>query len=173
MHDQELYDKIVAKIQPDPFTGCWIWQGYRGSFGYGMLQIGTKPDGRSVNRNAHRAIWIALYGPLDRKQFVCHKCDNPPCCNPEHMFVGTLTENNRDMATKGRYNHQQRTHCIHGHEFTAENTRIDSRGKRTCRACERLRRTMTPEERRAYKLYDGSVRRRPKRFQNRFSKKSA
>jgi HNH endonuclease len=171
MYDQELYDKIVAKILPDPFTGCWIWQGPRGSFGYGMLAV--KPRDQPRIPNAHRAIWVALHGPLERKDFVCHKCDNPPCCNPDHLFIGSLAENNRDMAAKGRYNHQQRTHCIHDHEFTKENTRIDSRGKRTCRTCERLRRTMTPEERRAYKLYDGSVRRSPKRLQNRFSKKSA
>lgn len=178
MYDQALYDKIKSKIQIEPFTGCWIWTGFRGSYGYGQVGNGSKrvvvngkPRTRGKHIDTHRGIWIALHGPLTRHQFVCHKCDVPPCCNPDHLFVGSLADNNRDMAAKGRYNHQQRTHCIRNHEFTPENTRIDSRGKRVCRMCERIRHSLTPEERRAYKLYDGSVRRSPKKFQNRFSGK--
>ncbi|MGH9640916.1 MAG: HNH endonuclease [Terriglobales bacterium] len=167
MHDQELYDKLIARIRKED-SGCWVWIKYRHPYGYGMFCTKRK------NMNSHRAMWIAIHGPLTKQQFVCHKCDNPPCINPDHLFIGALADNNRDMASKGRYNHQKRTHCIHGHEFTAENTyRPPARPtKRICRTCQRIIQGLTPEQRAARKLYDGSVRRSPKRLHNKFSVRS-
>jgi hypothetical protein len=168
MHDQKLYDKIMSKLRKES-SGCWVWTGFCGSFGYGMVYLGARPNGKPLNRNAHRAMWIALHGPLTRSEFVCHKCDNPPCCNPDHLFIGSLKDNNRDMATKGRYNHQKRTHCIHGHEFTPENTyRSPSRpDRRSCLACMNILHRLSPEERAKRKIYNGSVRRGPKKYPNR------
>ncbi|MEU9705097.1 HNH endonuclease [Streptomyces sp. NPDC047981] len=120
---------------------CWPWIGHRTAKGYGQFQIGGR------KKRAHR--WLvewALGDVLEADIFVCHTCDNPPCCNPSHLFIGDAEANNRDKAAKGRHpggfhgnQNQAKTHCRRGHEFTAENTRIDRRGYRECRACERIR----------------------------------
>ncbi len=156
-----IYDRLMRRMEKKP-SGCWEWTGYRNPhFNYGQFWVAK---GRHIS--AHRAMWIALHGELTPEQFVCHRCDNPPCINPDHLFIGTLEDNNRDMASKGRYNHQKRTHCVHGHEFTPENTYIPpGRPKRMCRTCMRELAGMTPEEREARRVYDGSVRRnRPPRY---------
>lgn len=168
MYDQALHARIIANLRKEP-SGCWVWTGYCGSFGYGMLYMGPKPNGKPKNRNAHRAMYIAIHGPLLRSQFVCHRCDNPPCCNPDHLFIGSLADNNRDMAAKGRYNHQQRTHCVRGHEFTEENTyrSPSSPNKRQCRECGRTRQRLAWHGVKVPKIYDGSVRRGPKKYKKR------
>jgi hypothetical protein len=117
-------------------NGCWPWKGRRTDKGYGQFQV----NGRK--KRAHR--WLVEYAlgdELDPDIFVCHTCDNPPCCNPRHLFIGDALANNRDCAAKGRhprgyYGNQNmtKTHCLRGHEFTPENTRI-YRGIRVCRAC--------------------------------------
>lgn len=66
--------------------------------GYGALWD------RSINNNrtAHRLAWEFARGPIPEGQWVLHRCDNPPCCNPSHLFLGTQTENDADRTTKGR-----------------------------------------------------------------------
>jgi len=155
-----VMQRILDRIQVSD-AGCWEFQGARRSkLGYGSICIGPK---RSMS--AHRAMWILMHGELETKQFVCHKCDNPLCCNPGHLFVGSLADNNRDMASKGRYNHQKRTHCIHGHEFTPENTYVppSQPSRRVCKACQAIRHTLTKEQLIARRKYDGSVRRRDRK----------
>lgn len=75
---------------------CILWTGSIGSNGYGKRQV----HGRTVG--AHRAAWEEERGPIPDGLFVLHRCDNPPCCNVEHLFLGTHTDNMRDMARKGR-----------------------------------------------------------------------
>lgn len=114
-------------------TGCWEWTGGVNASGYGEMGIGK--HGRSLT---HRAGYEAFVGPIPDGMCVLHRCDNPPCFNPDHLFLGTRQENNLDMVAKGRHWLQGRTHCANGHEYTPENTRFRP-DKRYCRACERIR----------------------------------
>ncbi len=85
-------------------NACWEWPRSRNRTGYGVVcwQVGRrKRDKRSTS--AHRLAWMAHTGQsLGRLQFVCHRCDNPPCINPAHLFVGSPQDNTTDMIAKGR-----------------------------------------------------------------------
>lgn len=82
----------VDRSSPD---GCWPWT--RSTFGgYGNLRMGK---GKIL---AHRHAYQLTYGPIPSGMDVCHRCDNPPCCRPDHLFLGTHAENMADMVAKGR-----------------------------------------------------------------------
>lgn len=89
--------RLRAYLKIDAKTGCHLWTGHRDLFGYGALMIN-----RSKRVPAHRAAWEATHGPIPEGMVVMHTCDNPPCCNPEHLKLGTRAENNRDRFKKGR-----------------------------------------------------------------------
>ena len=122
-------EKLHARTEIDP-SGCHIWRGSRTAGGYGRISF----NGREMY--AHRLAAAEAFGMFDQRLVVLHECDNPPCVNPEHLRLGTQADNIRDMAAKGRTHNQRKTHCIHGHEFTPENTQIKGGGKyRACRTC--------------------------------------
>ena len=87
--------KVKYRISPD---GCWIWTGAKGCRGYGTIML----EGKRIT--APHASMIIRYGCLEPGKWVLHKCDNPPCCNPAHLFLGTQVDNVRDMFAKGRCN---------------------------------------------------------------------
>ena len=74
---------------------CWEWTAGQNSDGYGNFNFPNK------TKSAHRVAWILTYGPIPMGICVLHSCDNPSCCNPEHLFLGTNQDNMNDLAEKG------------------------------------------------------------------------
>lgn len=92
---QRPIDRFMTKVQFNP-TGCWPWQAGL-AHGYGIFSAG-----RQRSKRAHRWIYQYLFGPIEPSLYVCHRCDNPRCVRPSHLFVGTAEDNNRDAMAKGR-----------------------------------------------------------------------
>lgn len=90
--------------------GCWTWTGHRQK-GYGRFQLG----GRGVRFLAHRVAWALVNGDPGAMD-VLHRCDNPPCCNPAHLFLGDVAANNADKTAKGRQSRGR----AHGATFQGE-----------------------------------------------------
>ena len=84
-------------------SGCWIWENSKTQDGYGVFREGGR-NGKHVR--AHRRAVELTKGPIPDGMAVCHSCDNPPCCNPDHLFIATIADNNKDRSAKGRtYRH--------------------------------------------------------------------
>jgi len=77
--------------------GCWLWTGSTGRGGYGQLSYAGK------YQRAHRVAWILTFGEIPPGMFVLHRCDVPPCCRPDHLFLGTQRDNIHDMLQKGHH----------------------------------------------------------------------
>jgi len=113
-------------------SGCWEWTGSRNEKGYGRFNAGGhSPIG------AHRYAWQLAYGPVPPGRMVLHECDNPPCVNAAHLFLGTAADNMTDMVAKGRS--CRRDECRAGHAMSGDNILIRKGGGRSCRECSRIR----------------------------------
>ncbi len=112
--DQEVFDHYTQDRHD-----CWEWQGPRSVVergGYGVMK----------GRKAHRVSWELHHGPIPEGMHVCHHCDNPPCVNPDHLFLGTDKDNAEDKVSKGR----QRNRIVVSDEAVAEIRRLRAAGER-------------------------------------------
>lgn len=124
--DKERFFQYVKKLE----SGCWEWTGSI-SHGYGCFRYHNRAQ------RAHRVAYMLLVGPIPEGLALDHLCCNRKCVNPEHLEPVTLFENSRraDTWRRAAEKRRQRTHCRRGHEYTKENTYIQSKGGRGCRKC--------------------------------------
>ena len=113
--------------------GCHIWTGALSVKGYGCTNI----NGKGVR--AHRASYTIYNGKIPYGLIVCHRCDNPPCVNPAHLFLGTHLDNEQDKLIKGRNYQKNKTHCKHGHPYSGDNLYVRADNQRDCRICMKAR----------------------------------
>jgi len=93
-----LYSKVAVR-GPDE---CWLWQGAKHSFGYGLVNVSGKKAGDI--KTSHGIAWEVANGrKVPAGMYVCHSCDVPACCNPAHLWLGTPQDNYDDMIAKGRH----------------------------------------------------------------------
>jgi hypothetical protein len=136
---------LTSRISTGAEDECWEWTGFIGSKGYGTvyLPVGTEtseyvPRGRMLM--AHRLVYSMLVKPIPAGLQIDHLCRVRKCVNPAHMEPVTQRENILRGVGVTAIN-AAKTHCIHGREFTSENTPSSRRGDRQCRQCtnERMR----------------------------------
>lgn len=142
-------------------SGCHEWIAARGSYGHGHFSI-RDPETRVFHQyKASRVAWMLYVGSIPDRMWVLHHCDNPPCVNPEHLFIGNAQDNVDDMHKKGRGlpldiviararlgrsiaadKKRSRTHCRYGHPYSGENLIVfTSQSGTPARDCKECRRT--------------------------------
>lgn len=124
-----LLARVQRRLQTTA-TGCRVWPGAT-RYGYGVMFAAGE------SWLVHRLVWMLNNGPIPDGFVVCHSCDNPPCAELSHLWLGTHDDNMADAGAKGRISNQNkgRTECRRGHAFTPENTRVGKRGDRSCKTC--------------------------------------
>lgn len=90
-------------IDPSDPNACWVWRGDKTKDGYGRMSTAAGLVSRFGQRAVHRTAWILTYGSIPDGMQVLHKCDNPPCFNPYHLYLGTGKDNMMDKCRKGRH----------------------------------------------------------------------
>lgn len=129
-----VVDRLAARTER--VGDCLVWTGCRDRDGYGWITINYE------QLYVHRVAWALKHGPIPDGMQVLHACDNPPCLNTAHLFLGTNLDNIADKVAKGRSRNQNqnKTHCPAGHPYDRDNTYLDpTRHARHCRACMRQR----------------------------------
>lgn len=156
---QRLAEIVWSKITVSADDECWDWIGYKNRQGYGRVYWQKKI------RPATHMVWLLIHGRIPCRypdgEVVAHKCDNPSCCNPLHLFLTNQSGNMKDAANKKRLWMQARpgiaagpslknklkTHCVNGHPLSGDNLRVV--GKRKMRRCVECFRARDRERKRA------------------------
>lgn len=125
-----IEQRLMSRVLKNENTGCWIWTGALSAGSYGSIFH----EGRM--QKAHRVSWRLNRGEIPDGLDLDHLCRVRRCVNPDHLEPVTRSENLLRSPLMDRYSHK--THCVHGHEFTPDNTRVMANGHRVCRSCQRI-----------------------------------
>jgi len=101
-HPQSLEVRFMDKVLPEPMSKCWLWTAAADEDGYGRIKI----DG--MTRLSHRVSYSIFCSEITDQDCVLHKCDNPSCVNPDHLWVGDRKDNSIDMHSKDRHVYGER-----------------------------------------------------------------
>lgn len=118
-------------------SGCWLWIGSVDWLGYGQIHLRT-----GVVRTNRLALVCHTKRQIPTGLYACHRCDNPRCVRPSHLFVGSNSDNKKDSVSKRRHYNTRKTHCSRGHAYAGANLLVVHRHSgpyRRCRECERAR----------------------------------
>lgn len=96
---------FLSRIDRRDEDGCWIWSGCKNQHGYGLISFNNR------QLSAHRLSYQLFIGEIPKGMYILHKCDNPSCVNPNHLFLGTQKDNMQDMVNKGRSGVGQKRGC--------------------------------------------------------------
>ncbi len=126
---EELWEELLTRRNITA-TGCWEYTLQRNAQGYGQVKW------MGIKTGVHRVTAAIKFGhPLVGREFpICHKCNNPPCFNPEHLYTGTDSTNQLDSVLRGTHHEARKTHCSQGHPYDPSNT-VNDAGKRKCHIC--------------------------------------
>jgi len=141
---QERFSKKINKSGSETYPDCWIWEGGKTSKGYGSFKY--YQDRSAIG--AHVSSYLFYIGEVPKGMLVRHRCDNPPCVNPEHLIIGSNSDNMKDMFERGRNGPQtkKQTHCKKGHSFEEFEpiVYVKKQGRqigeeyRVCKECKRI-----------------------------------
>lgn len=127
-----MIDKFFEKVSGSKPDECWEWTAYKDKQGYGHFNF------QGTTKQAHRVSWFIEYEEWPEGE-LHHICENPSCVNPAHLETKEHWEHTREHGTSPVAINASKTHCIHGHEFTPENTATPPSGGRKCKTCQRIR----------------------------------
>lgn len=131
IYKRPIKEYLEKRIRKEVQSDCWIWLLAKDKNGYGVAHKGRK------NFRAHRVSYEAFIGYVPPHLYVLHRCDNPPCVNPDHLFLGTNQDNMDDMVLKGRK--PRKTHCPQGPPYVSGNICYETDGSRKCKKCKSIR----------------------------------
>jgi hypothetical protein len=130
-------ERFMDKVSFEPNTGCWLWTASiktrNRTLEYGAFCMATGDEHREVS--AHRASYTLFRGTIPEGMCVCHKCDVSLCVNPDHLFLGTIADNNRDMYLKNRHSRKRTGNIVGAKHPRAKLTDAQVREIRALSVC--------------------------------------